>query len=292
MGNSATQNGEDKMSKFRVGDKVKFADSRLFSGQFALVADIEEGKRTTKYLIYFIDKRDNLTEQQAWVEECWLELVKASSRLQQGDRVNYIGKDVQIKAGNPYMVSIQSMTRKGYSWIQSEQFGSVHEVATKNLVRIQEPEKTNYTPKFKIGDSVWADEYGAGRVTKVIVNGEYNAYYTVGFRDCVTTLEEHKLEPCDDNSNGESEPFAYVKKEEQLSSNVVHPKHYNNHPSGVECWDIIEHMNFNVGSAMKYIWRYKDKGDPIENLEKAIENINREIERIKKFGLDSNGKLN
>lgn len=30
---------------------------------------------------------------------------------------------------------------------------------------------------------------------------------------------------------------------------VNHPKHYNAHPSGVECIDIVEHMNFNRGNA-------------------------------------------
>jgi len=36
---------------------------------------------------------------------------------------------------------------------------------------------------------------------------------------------------------------------------VNHPDHYNKHPSGVECIDIVEHMSFNLGNAVKYIWR-------------------------------------
>lgn len=64
-------------------------------------------------------------------------------------------------------------------------------------------------------------------------------------------------------------------------SSVSHPKHYTSHPSGVECIDIVKHMNFPLGSAIKYIWRVDLKGDPIENLEKAIENIQIEIERRK-----------
>lgn len=64
---------------------------------------------------------------------------------------------------------------------------------------------------------------------------------------------------------------------------VNHPKHYNAHPSGVECIDIVEHMNFNLGNAVKYIWRAGLKSDnPIEDLEKALWYIQREIERIKK----------
>lgn len=34
-----------------------------------------------------------------------------------------------------------------------------------------------------------------------------------------------------------------------------HPSHYNKHPSGVECITIVQHFNFCLGSAMKYIWR-------------------------------------
>lgn len=59
--------------------------------------------------------------------------------------------------------------------------------------------------------------------------------------------------------------------------NVNHPKHYTDHPSGVECITITEHMNFNVGNAVKYLWRAGLKQDPdkarldkhIEDLEKA-----------------------
>lgn len=60
---------------------------------------------------------------------------------------------------------------------------------------------------------------------------------------------------------------------------VNHPKHYNTHPSGIECIDVIEHLNFNIGSAIKYLWRVDDKDNPIEDLKKAAWYIKREIER-------------
>lgn len=68
-----------------------------------------------------------------------------------------------------------------------------------------------------------------------------------------------------------------------MSNNVKHPKHYNVHPSGVECIEITRHMNFNLGNAFKYIWRCEDKGKKIEDLEKAIFYIEEEIklERMK-----------
>lgn len=62
---------------------------------------------------------------------------------------------------------------------------------------------------------------------------------------------------------------------------VNHPPHYMNHPSGVECIQITEHMNFCRGNAVKYIWRADDKGDVIENLEKAKWYLEREIARLK-----------
>lgn len=61
---------------------------------------------------------------------------------------------------------------------------------------------------------------------------------------------------------------------------VNHPDHYNQ-INGVECIDVIEQMPFNTGNAMKYLWRYLDKGEPITDLEKAIWYINREISRLR-----------
>ena len=36
---------------------------------------------------------------------------------------------------------------------------------------------------------------------------------------------------------------------------VNHPKHYTSHPSKIECIQVTRHMGFNLGNAMKYIWR-------------------------------------
>lgn len=64
-----------------------------------------------------------------------------------------------------------------------------------------------------------------------------------------------------------------------MDDNINHPKHYTSHPSGVECIQITEHMNFCLGNAIKYIWRANDKGG-VEDLKKAIWYLNREINRI------------
>lgn len=60
---------------------------------------------------------------------------------------------------------------------------------------------------------------------------------------------------------------------------VNHPPHYTSHPSGVECITVVEHMGFNVGNAIKYLWRADEKGVPVEDLRKAAWYVNREIER-------------
>jgi hypothetical protein len=69
---------------------------------------------------------------------------------------------------------------------------------------------------------------------------------------------------------------------------VNHPKHYTSDPSGVECIDITRHRNFNVGNAIKYLWRAGLKEDAnksmkqkqIEDLQKAVFYINDEIKRL------------
>ena len=70
----------------------------------------------------------------------------------------------------------------------------------------------------------------------------------------------------------------------RMSDNVNHPKHYTSHASGVECIQITEHMGFNLGNAIKYIWRSDLKDDALEDLEKARWYIEREIALRKKEG--------
>lgn len=67
-------------------------------------------------------------------------------------------------------------------------------------------------------------------------------------------------------------------------SNVNHPSHYNQ--GRYEVIDVIEDWNlgFSLGNAVKYIARagHKDKDRTIEDLEKAIWYISREINRLHK----------
>jgi hypothetical protein len=63
---------------------------------------------------------------------------------------------------------------------------------------------------------------------------------------------------------------------------VNHPPHYTSHPSGIECIQITEHMGFNLGNAVKYVWRADLKNDAIEDLKKAVWYIQREIAKREK----------
>jgi len=69
-----------------------------------------------------------------------------------------------------------------------------------------------------------------------------------------------------------------------MNDPVNSPKHYTTHPSGIECIDVTEHMGFNLGNAVKYIWRCDLKKDAIEDLRKAIWYVEREIQRRERNG--------
>jgi hypothetical protein len=81
---------------------------------------------------------------------------------------------------------------------------------------------------------------------------------------------------------------------------VNHPKHYTSDPSGIECIQITRHRNFNIGNAIKYLWRagLKDNNVTKEEYEKAIWYIQDEIKRLfpdtsdkPKFDLNTNPNM-
>ena len=69
---------------------------------------------------------------------------------------------------------------------------------------------------------------------------------------------------------------------------VNHPSYYQD-PSGVECITVTRHRDFNIGNAIKYLWRaglkveegLSNKEKQIEDLQKAIFYINDEIKLLK-----------
>lgn len=77
-----------------------------------------------------------------------------------------------------------------------------------------------------------------------------------------------------------------------MSDPVNHPSHYTSHPTGVECIQIVRHMGFNVGNAVKYLWRAgkKDPAKEIEDLKKAAWYINDEIRRLEALKIVAESK--
>jgi hypothetical protein len=64
-----------------------------------------------------------------------------------------------------------------------------------------------------------------------------------------------------------------------MTDAINHPQHYNAHPAGIECIDVIEHFGFNIGNAIKYLWREGLKGASDEDLKKAAWYVAREVEK-------------
>lgn len=76
--------------------------------------------------------------------------------------------------------------------------------------------------------------------------------------------------------------ITHSSEEAAMNDPVNHPTHYTSHPAGVECITVVEHYSFNIGNAIKYLWRAGLKGDAVEDLEKARWYVNRELERLGK----------
>lgn len=76
-------------------------------------------------------------------------------------------------------------------------------------------------------------------------------------------------------AQGDLEPIAIG----HLHDVVNHPRHYTSNPNGVECIDVVEHMPFCVGNAIKYLWRADLKENALEDLRKARWYVDREIAR-------------
>lgn len=62
---------------------------------------------------------------------------------------------------------------------------------------------------------------------------------------------------------------------------VNHPSHYVK--GGYEVIDVIEayDLNFRLSNVIKYVLRHNDKGRPIEDLEKALFYLQRDIQKKK-----------
>lgn len=94
----------------------------------------------------------------------------------------------------------------------------------------------------------------------------------------------------DDNTIKKYFEESKIPKLAEKESAVNHPKHYNSHPSGIECIEIARHYCFSVGNAIKYLWRaglkqeegLTSKQKEIQDLHKAIWYLNDRIKELSK----------
>lgn len=104
----------------------------------------------------------------------------------------------------------------------------------------------------------------------------------VADEDCATYARAHG-----DQAYATAGPWDVLTPAELDEPDLVnHPPHYTDGPAQcsecgkpIECIDVVQHMSFPVGSAIKYLWRLDRKGDPVEQLRKAVKVIEFEIER-------------
>lgn len=104
----------------------------------------------------------------------------------------------------------------------------------------------------------------------------YNPYISFNRQNC--TDNTNKVE-----RNIETVSEKIVKPEDRIN----HPSYYQD-PSGVECITVARYRDFNIGNALKYLWRAglkKEEGisdidKQIEDLKKAIFFINDEINKL------------
>lgn len=96
-------------------------------------------------------------------------------------------------------------------------------------------------------------------------------------KDCVYQFDGSLWTLVEDYSGAENTSDSDA---EITSDSVDHPTHYTSHPSGIECIQVTRHMGFLDGNAMKYLWRYKDKGRPLEDLKKCRFYIDKLIEGL------------
>jgi hypothetical protein len=74
--------------------------------------------------------------------------------------------------------------------------------------------------------------------------------------------------------------------DEDENSSVIHPRHYGGADNPYEAIKVIEawEVGFNLGNTLKYISRAGKKDNIIQDLEKALFYLDREIQNRKKLG--------
>lgn len=68
----------------------------------------------------------------------------------------------------------------------------------------------------------------------------------------------------------------------QKTEIINNPSHYD-HPTGVKCYEIVEHFPYHIATAMAYLWR-ENKKNGIEDIKKAIKHLEMELVKREKYG--------
>lgn len=128
--------------------------------------------------------------------------------------------------------------------------------------------------RFAVGDKVWdKSQERSGVVTIVDEFHDTEPHYIEWEGGTVRSWYDHV--------ESDLEPYTGQDIAVQPENVAVdHPSHYTQYPH--EVIEFTEHMNFCRGNAVKYIARagFKDKSKEIEDLNKAVWYINREIARL------------
>lgn len=133
---------------------------------------------------------------------------------------------------------------------------------------------------FKHGDSVWVnDSYPFPMPidrTGTVMGGCEDGYYNVKIQGSCYLMRASEIDV--HRSLMVSVPID--------GDAVAHPNHYTNSPAkcsncghSIECIDITQHQGFNLGNVTKYVWRCDLKRDAIEDLRKARQYLDFEIEK-------------
>lgn len=135
--------------------------------------------------------------------------------------------------------------------------------------------------KYKIGDKIvikknkWVQE-GVVKIIEVDATDNNKTYRVEGISKTTGLEEGYWIDNCC--------IAGLAEKTIQITSNkemVNHPKHYQG--NGLEAIDVIEafNLNFNLGNAVKYILRCGKKDNDLQELNKAIWYLERELKNRK-----------
>ncbi len=154
---------------------------------------------------------------------------------------------------------------------------------------LAEPEtKSDQCPRFTIEqrDDKWAvidNDRSAFKLYTFKRDAEYDcrAFNEMGDSHATNYLWHPILAKSEQIRREAAEALEKVEAKRGVQSDHINPPHYQQHPSGVECIQVTEHMTFCLGNVVKYLWRAGQKGDAVQDLEKAAWYLDREIKRLK-----------